>query len=183
MHNADFPAVRQAEDGPASRSRKHAHDSKSACLRVITDQGGGRTPAPFGNISDRDQDLDRSAQLNLNDCVILTLPSIALNGRIVWLNGEDCGIALDNQFNYLVNVARHDEHASTLTHIAVPGMEAVNDGNFQPGLRVQVVLPDGSEQGGLVRWTRENIAGVVLLQHSPDKPCSIHRPTPSDHAS
>lgn len=175
MYKADFPAVDEAAgpvDGSGSHSRRHDH-AGLAHLPVVIEHGGHGMRSP---------DLDRSSPINLNDRVVLALASAALNGRIVWLNGEDYGIALDNQFNDVLNGARENgSHAAMLTDIAAQGAEIANDANFQPGLRVQVILSDGSEKDGLVRWSRDNIAGVVLLQSSPDKLCSMPRPIRSDH--
>jgi hypothetical protein len=47
--------------------------------------------------------------------------------------------------------------------VSVRGMKIVNDGNFHPGLNVRVILGDGREKEAVVRWSRENVAGVMLL--------------------
>jgi hypothetical protein len=40
---------------------------------------------------------------------------------------------------------------------------------FEPGLRVRVILEGGRECEGVVRWSQDNVAGLMLLDPLPIK--------------
>lgn len=46
--------------------------------------------------------------------------------------------------------------------ISQRGMKVRHDGEFRPGLRVCIQLPNGRECRGIVRWTNESCAGLLL---------------------
>jgi hypothetical protein len=52
---------------------------------------------------------------------------------------------------------------AVVTDVSVRGMKIANEGNFHPGLNVRVILADGREKEGVVRWSRDNVAGIMLL--------------------
>lgn len=65
---------------------------------------------------------------------------------------------------------------AVVTDVSVRGMKIANDGNFHPGLNVRVILADGREKEGVVRWSRDNIAGVMLLDpFGVEELGSVHR--------
>ncbi|MDB5725272.1 MAG: PilZ domain protein [Novosphingobium sp.] len=67
--------------------------------------------------------------------------------------------------------------------VSVRGMKIANDGNFHPGLNVRVILADGREKEGVVRWSRDNIAGVLLLDpFGVEELGSVHRLCGPDEA-
>lgn len=126
------------------------------------------------------------APLTLNDHVTVTLSPSTLDGRIVWLNGQDCGIAFDQAIALASgyggpsrqNAASHDG-AVRVADKAMCGRMAENDRNFQPGLKVRVILDDGGETDGIIRWSHDNIAGLTLLETIGGTPLgSMPEPTP-----
>ena len=54
-------------------------------------------------------------------------------------------------------------HQLELKDISQRGMKVRHDGSFQPGLRVLVQLPNGRECRSVVRWTRDDRAGLQLI--------------------
>ena len=66
--------------------------------------------------------------------------------------------------NLPAKIAYHGATRDALvTDVSVRGMKIANDGNFHPGLNVRVILADGREKDGVVRWSHDNVAGVMLL--------------------
>src|ERR1700712_3109496 len=175
---------------PKLQSRR-GNDRTLAVYRLVkveheADQGLARCR----NISDGGMKLHLSIPLNLNDRITITMSSAELNGRVVWLNGSECGIAFEEPVDCarLLNGATENGAApatrgprlttnlhakiayeggaceALVNDISVRGMKIANDGNFQPGLKVRVILDNGFEKEGVVRWSRDNIAGVLLLE-------------------
>ena len=54
-------------------------------------------------------------------------------------------------------------HSVEVENISQRGMGVRHDGSFRPGLRVCVQLPNGLECRGIVRWTKDQSAGLVLI--------------------
>jgi hypothetical protein len=79
--------------------------------------------------------------------------------------------------NLPAKIAYHGvTHDAVVTDVSVRGMKIANDGNFHPGLNVRVILGDGREKEGVVRWSRDNIAGVLLLDpFGVEELGSVHR--------
>lgn len=79
--------------------------------------------------------------------------------------------------NLPAKIAYHGvSHDAVVTDVSVRGMKIANDGNFHPGLNVKVILADGREKEGVVRWSRDNVAGVMLLDpFGVDELGSVHR--------
>lgn len=159
-------------------------------VRVEHEQDEGL--ARCHNISDGGMAINAVIPLNLNDHVTVTISLVELRGRVVWMNGRDCGIAFDQPIDSAgvlqnaaaaraVETARSPRPLTSLDSrvpyqggtcpavanaISVRGMKVTNDNNFRPGLKVRVILDDGFEQDGIVHWSQDNIAGVMLLAPS-----------------
>ena len=54
-------------------------------------------------------------------------------------------------------------HQLELENISQCGMKVRHDGSFQAGLRLSIQLPNGRECRGIVQWTDERRAGLLLL--------------------
>jgi hypothetical protein len=127
--------------------------------------------------------------LGLNDRVTVTLSEAELSGRVLWVKGNDCGIVFDQAVdcarllnalpergeslkrawqlsaNAPATIAMRGQASKAVVRgIPVREMQSANDSNFHPGLRVRLILANGYEREGIVRWTRNDIAGVMLLQ-------------------
>lgn len=119
------------------------------------------------NVSDGGMAISAVIPLDLNDCVTITISLVELRGRVVWINGRDCGIAFDHPIDsahVLRNAAAGRPACRGLADaISVRGMKVTNDSNFRPGLKVRVILDSGLEKDGIIHWSQDNIAGVTLL--------------------
>lgn len=48
--------------------------------------------------------------------------------------------------------------------ISQRGLKLLNDGSLTQGLQVKVTLPSGFDRPGIVRWAKDKMAGVMLLE-------------------
>jgi hypothetical protein len=154
------------------------------------DEGLGRCR----NISDGGARLELHMDLHLGEHVSIAFSPIdVVSGTIVWVAGNDYGIAFDAPIDCLDVLAStgtastgSDDPAapraprlatnlpaqvaysggacrSVVSDLSVRGMKIASTPEFHPGLHVRVILSGGRETEGVVRWTRDNIAGVMLL--------------------
>lgn len=157
--------------------------------RAISDNDHGL--ARVRNISDDGVGLRLQIPVMLNDALTLELAEgVELSGRVVWTAGNDCGLKFDRSIDcaaLLTDLARCAQQGSSrpirlpvsisavtrgengirLTHvsdISQRGMKLRNDGTFTEGLHVKVTLPSGLERRGVVRWSKDNFAGVMLTE-------------------
>lgn len=148
------------------------------------DEGLGRCR----NISDGGARLELHMDLHLGDRIsILFSPLDIVSGRVVWIMGNDHGIEFDTPIDCLSLLGSARDHAapraprlatnlparvaynggscrSVVSDLSVRGMKIASTQQFRPGLHVRVILSGGRESEGVVRWTRDNIAGVMLLE-------------------
>lgn len=143
------------------------------------------------NISDEGLGLKLHIPVMLGDMVTVRLTDdVAITGRVVWTCGADCGLQLSDPVDsevllrdlgaqarsagqralrMAVNkpaVARSEQgmRGITIQDVSQSGMKVAHDGSFYEGLPVKVSLPSGLERRGVVRWSREGIAGLMLLE-------------------
>jgi hypothetical protein len=142
------------------------------------------------NISDSGAKLDIAMDLQLNDSVEIAFSTATLPARVVWVNGRECGVAFEQKIDSAALLARpggdapkHAERSPRLqadiatkvrvegaiktariNDISQRGMKLSHDGSFHAGLEVKVILAGGREKAGVIRWVKDNIAGVFLLE-------------------
>jgi hypothetical protein len=153
---------------------EHAGDEGLGCCRNISD-GGAK--------------LELHMDLYLGDKVTVAFSSEhLLCGKVVWARGNDYGIAFDKPVDCMAllgGTAMPSRSASpraprlntslparisydggtccsVVSDISVRGMKIAS--GFEPGLRVRVILDGGRECEGIVQWTQDNVAGVLLLE-------------------
>ncbi|MEO5586147.1 MAG: PilZ domain-containing protein [Novosphingobium sp.] len=175
--------------------RRAAGRTEALCRLVKVDHDQNQVLARCLNLSNGGAKLDLAIALNLNDRITISFsPMTRIEGRVVWISGNGCGVAFDepidsgrllrgdsldsrqlqagsepanrarSKLNLPARVGRHGAARDpVVTDGSVDGRRIANDGTFHPGLNVRVILADGREQEGVVRWSRENIAGVLLL--------------------
>ena len=186
--NSSIPAVVRPEPKWPSRRRDDRTNTAGRLVRVEHDQDEGL--ARCHNISNGGMAISAVIPLDLNDHVTITISLTELSGRVVWLNGRNCGIAFDQPIDSahvlqsepagrILESARSPSPTTALRATlsyqggaspavvgpaSARGVKAVNDGNFQPGLKVRVILDDGSEANGILDWRQDNIARVMLLE-------------------
>jgi hypothetical protein len=54
--------------------------------------------------------------------------------------------------------------AVKLCNVSQSGMGVSNDGSFTPGLPVRVTLASGVQRRGVVRWSKDGFAGIMLTE-------------------
>lgn len=157
--------------------------------RIVTAQDEGLVR--IRNISDCGAGLRMPTPLRASDGVALELvDGLTLRGQVVWVRGEEFGLHFDQPINsaeLLASLAvgarcgitrpvRLPVFAPALTRserglrkvqmvdISQRGLKLVHDGSLTEGLRLKVTLPCGLDRPGVVRWTRDDRAGVLLLE-------------------
>ena len=143
------------------------------------------------DISDDGVGLKLHMPVMLGDNVTVHLTEhLTVAGRVVWTAGADCGLQLDNPIDSDALLrefgARPRAQAQRPPRIAIDqpavarseagvrkvqvrdvsqhGMKVLHDGSFTEGLRVKVTLSSGTERRGVVRWSSDGIAGLILLE-------------------
>lgn len=171
--------------------RRNSRRTKTVLRTVQIAHNEDEGLATCRNLSDTGVSLRVGLPMQLNDPIRIKFsPASSLSGRVVWVNGPDCGIAFDDPIDSTELLAataaemqregvraprlrtsrtgrlvREGRSQETVIHdISQRGMKVTHDGTFQPGLHVKVMLDDRTECRAVVRWTRENIAGLMLLE-------------------
>lgn len=143
------------------------------------------------NISDGGLMLSMSLDLCLGDTVRVDLSDTCpLTGTVVWRDNGRCGIKLNQNINSAAVLKRlfeerragdlrplrivHDKalivtcpsglQVVRLRDISQAGMKVAHDGGFTPGLPVKIKLSAEVERRGVVRWSRDFLAGIALTE-------------------
>jgi hypothetical protein len=151
------------------------------------DEGLGRCR----NISDGGAKIELHMQLRLGDRVTIAFsPTDLIRGRVVWINGHEYGVIFDEPIDCMGILGQQVSPAAALqarsprlktnlparvaydggscrsvvSDISVRGMKIAGVTAFEPGLRVRVILEGGRECDGVIRWSHDNVAGLILLE-------------------
>lgn len=151
------------------------------------DEGLGRCR----NISDGGAKLDLNMELAVGDHLTVAFSSVdTVDGTVVWRRRHEYGIVFDEAIDCMSVLGHLGEPfgsaqvrpprlntnlparvaydggtvRGTVSDISVRGMKIAGNHSFEPGLRVRVILEGGREREGVVRWSRDNTAGVMLLE-------------------
>lgn len=157
-------------------------------VRVETDRDQGF--ARVRNMSDGGMRLSLNMPVMLGDSVRVALTDeTELEGRVVWTNGNDCGLQFATNIDSVMvlrDTAQHcraddaraprlrtelpamatTEHGTkpvTVEDVSLGGMKIAHDGSFEPGLPVKVCFGSGVERRGVIRWANKTMAGLMLL--------------------
>lgn len=153
------------------------------------DEGLGRCR----NISDSGAKLELYMDLHLGSRITIEFsPDETVTGEVIWVNGHEYGVSFDRTIDCM-NVLGHSAHPngpaeprpprlktslparvayaggvweSTVSDISLRGMK-IAGGSFQPGRVVRVMLENGRECEGVIRWSHDNLAGVMLTEPLP----------------
>lgn len=170
--------------------RRTASRALTVCKVVKVERDGDEGLARCRNISDNGMKLEVSMPLSLMEPLrVEVAPGQHVDARVVWTNGNECGLFFDRNIDCADLLRRSAESKgaqrsprlnssipalieadgrardTTINNISQRGMCITHRGEFQPGLHVKVMLQNGSEKFAVVRWTRENVAGLFLLDH------------------
>lgn len=143
------------------------------------------------NISDQGAQLRLQIPVMLGDSLTLELAEgVTMSGRVVWTAGDNCGLKFGQSIDceaLLSNLATSSQQGSSrpirlpvatsavtrgengvrlarVTDVSQRGMKLRHDGSFTEGLHVKITLPSGLERRGVVRWSKDNFAGVMLIE-------------------
>ena len=158
-----------------------------ARVLTSTDEGLARVQ----NISDHGVRLQLHIPVLPGDMIVVELAEgMRIAGRVVWTLGMECGLELDQAVDsagLLAELALQAKNATgrplrlpvaviaitrsaigtrvvEVTDISQRGMKLVHDGSFTEGLHVKVCFSSGMERRGVVRWSHDNLAGLILLE-------------------
>lgn len=158
-------------------------------VRVITDHDEGL--ARCRNISDTGARIDLTMEVAQGEEIEIAFSSsVTLRGKVVWVDGVKCGIQFDNPVDSSVLLAGTSSEtraarsrpprlkfgaAGRLRHghvtqpvviedISQHGMKLSCEEDLRPGLEVVVALGEDLERDGVIRWVRDGVAGMMLLQ-------------------
>lgn len=157
--------------------------------RVQADSGEGL--AQIRNVSDDGMKIDLGLPVTLNQWVRIWLSdTVSIDGQVVWTKGDECGLKfaqsvdsaaiLRNTAEQIrVGAARAPRvttqmlavvsseqgiRPARVQDVSQRGMKLVHDGSFTPGLAVKVALESGMERRGIVRWVKDEFAGLILTE-------------------
>lgn len=178
-------------DTPDSPDRRGADRVQTVfrVARVITalDEGLAR----IRNISDLGAGLRMPIPVDVSDALAVELADgVELRGHVIWVRDEEFGLRFDKPINctellaglavgarcgitrpvrlpVVATALARSERGLRKVHIldiSQRGLKLMHDGSLTVGLRVQVTLPGGLDRQGIVRWTRGDRAGVMLLE-------------------
>lgn len=161
------------------------------CRLVKVEHAGVEGLGRCRNISDGGARLELHMELHLGEHVSIAFsPVDIVSGSIVWVAGNDYGVAFDAPIDCLEVLADASRdpvppraprlttnlpakiaypsraRPTVVSDLSVRGTKIASTQEFHPGLHVRVILSGGREIKGVVRWTRDNIAGVMLIEPS-----------------
>lgn len=119
--------------------------------------------------------------------------TIAFDAQVVWWDGERCGVEFDTPIdcaNLLHDLLIEQQqpshrpprlpvrtrallyserglHSIHVTNLSHHGAGFSHDGSVQQGMAIKLLLPDGDEHRGVVRWSHAGEAGMFLLEPFP----------------
>lgn len=180
-----------AGDAPKLGERREACRHRTVYRAIRLNVRGGASLGHLCNISDDGMMISTDEAIAANEAITVELsPGHQLTGRAIWVKDGHCGIALDAPVESetllhelaleqrssrhrapriearLLGVAYSERgmHPIRMLNLSQQGMGLTHDGRLEPGLRLLVTLENGLERRGVVRWSREHSAGILLTE-------------------
>lgn len=143
------------------------------------------------NISDRGMMLRTGVPVISGERLAIALSdSVEMDGRVVWCQDGHCGVEFDQPIDSAgvlkslaaerddpgyraprlpvdmraVAYCEHGIHSVRITDVSRQGVGFIHDGAFHPGMQVMILMEDGHERRGIVRWSHEDHAGMLLVE-------------------
>ena len=189
VHLDETTVSDEAQPAPRKRRRSPRFRTVFRVARVSArdDQGLAR----IQNISDEGLMITTSMELSPGDAIQIDLSDdCSLTGLVVWYDRHRCGVRLLRPVNSpallrqlyeersvghgrplrlahrkpVVVVSEQGHSAAALQDISQTGLKISHKGNFNPGLAVKVLLAPGMERSGVVRWSKDGVAGIALTE-------------------
>ena len=186
-------ALLQLQPHPASEpkplgDRRAAARIVTICRLVKIRSGRSEGIARCRNISDGGVKFETHMPIRVHERVTIGFsPHVEINGTCIWVDGVEGGVSFDAPVDCIAvlrKTARSDPTArpprlqtalparvwfpggkcgALVSDISLQGMKVSHDGHLHPGLNVSVMLADGLDRRALVAWSREDCAGLQLL--------------------
>ena len=177
------------EVGPAERRNGSRLRTVYRVARVLT--SGDQGFAKVLNLSDEGMMLSLALDTCLGDTIAIDLSeTCSLHGIVLWRQGRRCGVRLTMPIDSAQTLKRlFDERCDRWTRplrlplekpvlvtceqglqvvrlrdVSQGGMKVAHDGRLVPGLAIRVQLAAGLRRRGVVRWSRDGVAGVLLTE-------------------
>jgi hypothetical protein len=146
------------------------------------------------NISDNGMMLETSVPLEPGERVSIQLSeSVSIEGRIAWEDGRRCGVVFDQPIDCaaalqtLVTEQKAPDyrplrmpvstraiaycerglHTVKVLNLSPHGAGIAHDGCFKPGMSTLLLFENGEEHRGVIRWSENGRAGILLLEPFP----------------
>lgn len=144
------------------------------------------------NLSNEGLMLSSQLEVGLGSAIAIDLSeACTLSGQVAWHDGGRCGVKLSAPIDSSALLRRlyEEQTAQTARHFRLPlekvvmvtselgiqiarardisqrGIKLVHDGRFSPGLHVKVQIAPELERRGVVRWSKDGIAGCILTEY------------------
>jgi PilZ domain len=188
LSNPDVTVMGDSLNAPERRTDSRVQTVfRVARVITATDEGLAR----IRNISDQGARLRMLITIPIWDCLILQLADgVDLSGRVVWREGDEFGLQFDQPIScsdLLATLAAGAKSGRTrpvrlpvetvaltrsecglrsakVVDISQRGLKLAHDGSLTEGLHLKVTLPSGLDRSGIVRWSNDSLAGIMLLE-------------------
>lgn len=183
-------AVQMDTDPHATIERRIQDRTRTVyrAARILTEEDEGL--ALLRNISDNGLSLSVALPLSEGQQLRVQLSdAIEMQGLVIWASEGKCGIEFANRIDSAHVLHQLPEHfgvgrsrplrlqvqalatiqsetglqAARVENISQFGLAMRSRNNFKEGMRLKVSMHDGIQCEGIVRWTRDGMAGVRLL--------------------
>lgn len=191
--DAGLPSAAPAEEPapPPRRDRRASQRIRTVfrVARVVRDRAVGLWRVR--NISDKGLMMLTGASVQNGERIAVDLSdNVSVAGRVIWSDGDRCGVEFDAPINSArllkslvaeqrdpshrplriavdIKAAGYCErglHPIRITDISQHGIGFTHGGCFKAGMQTMIVLESGLERRGVVRWSRDGHAGVMLIE-------------------
>lgn len=165
---------------------------RTVCFDVRLNRGGHVGLYRVRNISDAGMMLDAHTPLETGERVLIELTEpFAIEGSVSWSIENRCGIAFARPIDCAAMLhaqavrkrddrrggglrlatmrlatayAEHGIRAVRVTNVSHRGMGLVHDGSLEEGMLLKLIVENGIERSGRVRWSKDGRAGIRLLE-------------------
>ncbi|TPG54873.1 PilZ domain-containing protein [Sphingomonas glacialis] len=178
---------------PAQASERRDSQRLRTVYRVARVQAHGVWGlARVHNVSNEGLMLSTQLPIGLGSAMAIDLSeTCTLSGHVAWHAAGRCGVKLSAPIDSPALLRRlyNEQQTTTSRHLRLPlekavmvtselgvqiarardisqrGIKLVHDGRFSPGLHVKVQITREIERRGVVRWSRDGIAGCILTEY------------------
>lgn len=172
------------------RSERRSSERAKAVYRLVkVEYGDDEGVARCRNISDGGMRLDLNMPLAVGDYVnIVFVPAVELRARVIWADSGHCGVAFERKIDSAA-LLEQTGHLSPLdravrlrtrlpaqvmadgkvcptvvTHVSLYGLIVMHGGLLRADCDVLVALGFTRRISAVVRWSKGNLAGLLLLE-------------------